>query len=290
MSLARKWIEDCRENHTKCSKSRSTVDRNWNPTRLVEIDKEGNCSRLCEGSQIGAPVKYATLSHCWGEIRDKVVLTEQNKAAFQDALPGTCLPQTFKDALTAVGMLGFRYIWIDSLCIIQDSRDDWLKESSQMGKIYEYSTLTITATSSKDDNEGLFFNRDPRDTFPVRVSLAPRSGWEKPGKGSKAPQIVFDLNCPAMVHWNNDVEHAPINQRGWVLQEVNRLVPFYSDVMLITSTSVFFHQEFFTSANISCTGNAVKFLRQNRIQGVFLPFNPSIFIALRPNPQENQLR
>jgi hypothetical protein len=128
----------------------------------VEIDHEGTGSKLCEGDQIGASVQYATLSHCWGEIPDKIVLTLENKASFQKALPESHLSQTFKDAITAARMLGFNYIWIDSLCIIQDSRDDWENEMTQMGKVYEYSTLTITATSSKDDNGGCFFSRDTK--------------------------------------------------------------------------------------------------------------------------------
>ncbi|KAF2176128.1 HET-domain-containing protein, partial [Zopfia rhizophila CBS 207.26] len=159
-SLARNWIKNCLENHTKCSQHQRIVHHDWNPTRLVEIGKEGICSKLCEGNQIGASVPYATLSHRWGKISDKRVLTKEEKASFQKALPESDLSQTFRDAITAARMLGFDYIWIDSLCIIQDSRDDWLNELSQMGKVYEDSTLTITATSSKDDNGGCFFSRD----------------------------------------------------------------------------------------------------------------------------------
>jgi len=206
------------------------MHRDWNPTRLVEIDKEGTSSKLCEGDQIKASARYATLSHCWGKIPDKIVLTKEGKASFQKALPEH-ISQTFKDAITAARMLGFNYIWIDSLCIIQDSRDDWLNESSQMGKVYEYSTLNITATSSKDDNGGCFFSRDTKDTFPIRISVGPKNGcdWRqnvrlkahRPGT-TVSQQSIFDLNCLAAIHWNNDVENAPVNERGWVLQEVSK--------------------------------------------------------------------
>jgi len=47
-------------------------------------------------------------------------------------IPYRKLCQNFKDAITVTRHLGFQYIWIDSLCIIQDSFDDWDKESAQM--------------------------------------------------------------------------------------------------------------------------------------------------------------
>jgi hypothetical protein len=197
----------------------------------VKINNEGTGSKLCAGDQIGAAVQYATLSHCWGDIPDKIVLTEENRASFHKALPQSNLSQTFKDAITAARMLGFDYIWIDSLCIIQGSDDDWENEMPQMGKVYEYSIVTITATSSENDNGGCFFNRDTNDTFPVRISVGPehdcdgrlnmRSKVRRSGTAI-VPQSLFDLNCLAMVHWNNDVENAPINRRGWVFQEVKK--------------------------------------------------------------------
>jgi hypothetical protein len=211
--------------------------RDWNPTRLVKINNEGTGSKLCAGDQIGAAVQYATLSHCWGDIPEKIVLTEQNKASFHEALPQSKLSQTFKDAIIAARMLGFDYIWIDSLCIIQKSNDDWKSEVRQMDKVYEYSAVTITATSSKDDNGGCFFNRDTKITFPIRISVGQENDCdERQNIRSKvrrpdftvAPQSVFDLNCLAEIHWNNDVEDAPTNERGWVFQEVKKsgLEPF----------------------------------------------------------------
>lgn len=198
----------------------------------MEINNEGTGSKLCEGDQIGAAVRYATLSHCWGEIPDKIVLTAENKASLQKALPQSNLSQTFKDAITAARMLGFNYIWIDSLCIIQGSNADWENEMPQMGKVYEYSTVTITATSSKDDNGGCFFSRDTKATFPIRISVGPKNHCDgRPNirsivrrpRTTVTPQSVFDIDRLAVIDWTNDLENAPVNERAWVFQEVKEI-------------------------------------------------------------------
>lgn len=63
----------------------------------------------------------------------------------QQKVPHSKMPQSFRDAVTATQAFGIRYLWIDALCIIQDSAKDWEKESSQMGDIYRGSTLTMAA-------------------------------------------------------------------------------------------------------------------------------------------------
>lgn len=130
------------------------VDQNWNPTRLVEIGKKGICSRLYINHQFRVPVRSATLLHRWGNISNKTILTEKSKARFEKDLFEPSLPKTFRDAITAARRLNFDYIWIGSLCIIQDSQNDWLHESFQMAKVYQHSSLTITATASADDDGG----------------------------------------------------------------------------------------------------------------------------------------
>ena len=71
------------------------------------------------------------------------------------------MPKTFRDAVDCAHRLGVRYVWIDSLCIIQDSNEDWLHQSSLMAEIYAMALLNIAATSSANAEEGLFHVRDP---------------------------------------------------------------------------------------------------------------------------------
>jgi Heterokaryon incompatibility protein (HET) len=69
------------------------------------------------------------------------------------------LPKTFQDALEVTRYFGVRYLWIDSLCILQDSQDDWRRESALTGQIYQDSYCNIAAMTAQDPTEGLFFHR-----------------------------------------------------------------------------------------------------------------------------------
>lgn len=66
------------------------------------------------------------------------------------------LPPTFRDAIILTRKLGFRYIWIDSLCIIKDSHEDWTAESTQMYEIYANASLNIAASAAKHPQQGMF--------------------------------------------------------------------------------------------------------------------------------------
>lgn len=72
------------------------------------------------------------------------------------AIPVEKLPLTFKDGIDITRKLGLGYLWIDALCIIQDSEDDWLKESALMSSVYGGSTITIAASSAQDSSQGCF--------------------------------------------------------------------------------------------------------------------------------------
>lgn len=67
--------------------------------------------------------------------------------------------------------LGFKHLWIDSLCIIQDSHDDWLREAPQMGDVYRNAICNIAGTGFSDGSNGLFVNRDPRLVSPLKVHV-----------------------------------------------------------------------------------------------------------------------
>jgi hypothetical protein len=73
-----------------------------------------------------------------------------------EGLPVERFPKTFKDAIKISKKLGLKYLWIDSLCIIQDSVDNWQKESALMGSVFGGSTITIAASSARDGSQGCF--------------------------------------------------------------------------------------------------------------------------------------
>ncbi len=193
------------------------------PTRLVST-MEGDI-RVCLHTEVPASTEYATLSHCWGDVKF-LTLLRANIAAFRAKIPQEALSQTFKDAISISQDLGFSYLWIDSLCILQDDPDDWRRESGLMGAVYGGSGLNIAASGAVDGSVGCFFSRPP--TWRCQVELA---------IGSQASR--YDCICSALP--DTCLSNMPLVQRGWALQE--RLLP--TRTLHFTTTEVFWecHQK-----------------------------------------------
>jgi hypothetical protein len=102
---------------------------------------------------------YLTLSYCWGKIK-LFKLTRENLADLEIVIPDESLCQTFQDALYITRSLGYEYIWIDSLCIFQDSIEYWRIESTKMCSVYSGSVLNLAASGAKDGTEGCLLDRD----------------------------------------------------------------------------------------------------------------------------------
>jgi hypothetical protein len=147
-----------------------------------------------------------TLSHCWGKIQI-IRLLESNINDLRKIIPLDALPPTFAETIQVIRRFGVRYLWIDSLCIIQDSTEDWRREAGLMQEVYSNSMCNIAATGSRNSQEGLFRWRDTDHVKPCIID----ANWT--GKGDEK-YIVMDQFL-----WAEDVQKAPLNLRGWVLQE-----------------------------------------------------------------------
>ncbi|KAM7183219.1 Heterokaryon incompatibility protein (HET) domain containing protein [Naviculisporaceae sp. PSN 640] len=200
--------------HSHCPRP----DPEFLPTRLVEVwapktEGEEPRLRLCmtnlEPSLEGEPVAYAALSYCWGG-EQMFKLTRDTLPEWRSSLPWGKLPQTLKDAALACTKLGIPYLWIDALCILQDSPEDKAAEIAAMSKIYRNSTLTIAAAAATSVDEGFLAPRTLPDggvAFMLPFVCAPVSeGGERPlGNVVLASRI--------------DEAPDPIHTRGWTLQE-----------------------------------------------------------------------
>ncbi|KAI8934174.1 hypothetical protein NX059_008924 [Plenodomus lindquistii] len=116
------------------------------PKRLLDVGRVTLPIRLIDTQ--GRSFQYATLSHCWGSSSSPLKTTKANWQKLVANIPFDALPPLFQDAIVITRQLGLRYIWIDSLCIVQDSVRDWETESAKMGSIYQNSYVTISATNS----------------------------------------------------------------------------------------------------------------------------------------------
>ncbi|KAG4431636.1 hypothetical protein IFR05_012878 [Cadophora sp. M221] len=142
------------------------------PTRLVDIGSVDGieCPKLILST--GECGLYTALSHCWGgetPLRTTMASIEQ----YCLGLPINIIPKTFLDAMTITRELGFRYLWIDSLCIIQDSKLDWEQESAVMDDVYRNATVTIAAAASQDSKAGIFDAQEEKPKYyaPLKLNL-----------------------------------------------------------------------------------------------------------------------
>lgn len=150
LALGTFWLQKCIQQHTTCDRPALVSAEEMRPSCLIDVGTfEQDTLRLCLRADFPAYLRYATLSHCWGVIQDRVHLTQRCLEAWQTVIPNEALMSTFKDAVIVTRNLGMRYLWIDSLCIIQDSKSDWLYESSRMSNVYKYAHCNIAATASE---------------------------------------------------------------------------------------------------------------------------------------------
>lgn len=146
-----------------------------------------------------------TLSHRWGNAVF-IRLTTSNIEGLQNGFSVSELPKSFRDAICITQKLGVRYLWVNSLCIIQDSVADWRREAAAMGDVYRNSFCSISATAASNSDEGCFVERDPSLVSPCTFS----SAWT-----NTSNQTYFIVEADFF----SPIFEAPLNRRAWVIQE-----------------------------------------------------------------------
>lgn len=154
LSQAKGWVRDCCETHDRCKDSSSSAL----PTRVLDVSLDPDFVFLRQSANT-EPGSYIALSHVWGGIVP-IRTTEETMPLFEDGIRLEDLPQTFRDAVFMTRYLECRYLWIDSLCIVQDSREDWEREAGRMAQVYGNALVTLAAVSSPNSNGGLFSKHD----------------------------------------------------------------------------------------------------------------------------------
>lgn len=157
----------------------------------------------------GITAPYLALSHCWG---GKISCVLDTADSFQTAIPWSSLPANFQDAITITRETGCRYIWINSLCIQQDSKSDWETESKEMGRIYRDSSFTISAMASAGIESGIL-KHDACSPSPQSIFL--RVFNDNKNTAEVAVERK-DHDLEDLIDLEN---RGPLNMRGWTLQE-----------------------------------------------------------------------
>lgn len=191
------------------------------PTRVLQIDDTNTPMSAGGGSSLSLKLvepphstqtEYACLSHCWGKL-GPVKTTKASKLQFLQCIPWDVLPRSFQEAISFAHMLNIRYLWIDSLCIIQDDPDDVEREIRQMCRIYEGAVVTLAITKSHMPSEGCFSTLSP-ESAGYEIPVPATFDWP-----AAVVREVFD-HAHAVSSYNNPPPgKAPLLSRGWVLQE-----------------------------------------------------------------------
>jgi hypothetical protein len=165
---------------------------------------------------------FVALSYCWGRnsaLHQRYITTSESINARKSRIPFDTLPNTIRDAILITRCLGYDYVWIDAICIIQDSREDWKMEAAKMGALYSKAIVTIAADLGADSDTGCFNDRStPQDLKYMDPVWIP--GTLHDGKTSS----IFIQQWPHT--WS--LPHSPLyesikkgstGERAWILQE-----------------------------------------------------------------------
>ncbi|KAN0092350.1 HET domain containing protein [Hyaloscypha variabilis] len=202
--LAKGWLRTCLDKHERC-RCQDDANRENIPTRLLDISPKHGDVRLVEKREITSPAPYICLSHCWGDASKQFTSTRLTLEERKHSITWDTLPQLFEDVITSVRRLDVNYLWIDSLCIVQDDPEDWKQESTRMCMVYQNALLTIAATKCADSSESLFSKPSSALAFGMRILFRKSAMLKQNGQ--------FDEYL-GHFHWP-----YPLLSRAWVYQE-----------------------------------------------------------------------
>ncbi|KPM43820.1 hypothetical protein AK830_g2815 [Neonectria ditissima] len=204
-----RWLTHCLSSHQHCNEPRQSV-QGWLPTRLLDIgDADDSNWRLCETSEdaISPPsASYMTLSYRWSST-PRIRLLFSNLARFRQGQPIADLPVLFRDAIYIARRFSMRYLWIDALCILQDSQEDWEREAARMQHVFSNTACTLAASGSESPDDSLFRDRDLDFIRPGKIQSS---------LFSDGPRSVYIYDAE---YWDRQVSEGPLQTRGWALQE-----------------------------------------------------------------------
>lgn len=202
------WISECRQSHPECFKySNSSAGYTPDfPTRLINVCPLDGNIRLVPSTTKAIGEEYLTLSHRW--TSSMYTTTQQSLESHLTRLPFEKLSVCFKDAIKITRQLGFQYLWIDALCITQDSLSETQEECLHMKDIYQNCTVMLAADCVEDSKDGL---------YPARLESQNTTMPFHDTSGQQASQWI--LSNRQLDTFASDVIHGTLSSRGWTLQE-----------------------------------------------------------------------
>jgi hypothetical protein len=205
------WLETCEREHYGCKQQKAIPDSETGPPfRLIDIGSITNANvHLIQSSEINGELKYITLSHRWTDDTKKAQLIKSKESAFSSSMPLRDWPLLFQDTVSIARQLHIQYVWIDSLCIIQNSSEDKAIQVQLMDKIYANGVLNLAAVEAPARSSGLGAYRNPLKLAPCILSRRVSTS---------------DTSLQYFLCWRPDdfiinVDKSPLYRRGWTFQE-----------------------------------------------------------------------
>ncbi|RSL68344.1 hypothetical protein CEP54_002884 [Fusarium duplospermum] len=237
--LLSRWHEVCLASHESCQEHQKKGSYPFkHPIRLIDV----NAMRLCEIDMKVSPVKYAALSYVWGQsYTPYTMLRLSNLHDLLQRVPSELLPNTVRDAITVVREIGIGYLWVDALCILQDSVEDLEEQLASMSQIYQQATLSICAAYGTDSSTGIpgvslqpggqhveQYNEMPLITLRPVATIVGESKWDSRAWTFQERLLstrcaIFTADgmiwqCPTTT-WREDIESS-LSKPVWTLDSV----------------------------------------------------------------------
>jgi len=209
-------VNTCETGHRNCSSS--PAEEPLLPARVIDADPEhGDNIRILLQEDAGQQARYLALSHRWvSGPMPPWVTRRDNLQQRKLGISLNALPATVVDAIRVARSLGIKFVWIDSLCILQDSSEDWDIESSRMASIYANAYITLFADCGRDDDHGFLCHRNPYPSTHITFT-APDGGpvdiyLRKSSEDGTYKATQFASS-------QSDLETSHLSDRGWIFQE-----------------------------------------------------------------------
>lgn len=224
--------------------------------RFIDVDRMSVVA-LTNGP---SSVRYIALSYVWGPAQhQKIKLVRSNilRLSIKKSLVATRLPQTIADAIELTKLLGFQFLWVDALCIVQDDPDDQKVQLDNMHGIYKTAFLTIVAASGEHSDAGLPGLRPGTRQYKQRETVVIHPTDDDPGLS-----LVTNVKTTPQT-WSSsymtgygDIENSVWYRRGWTMQEKalsRRTITFSNEqVSWDCPCASFWEEAFFEVRNLRC--------------------------------------